>query len=118
MEVEMSSIWARPPQPAGELATRLADDEEKSVRKSLEIVDGDTPAQSVQPIDIPATAVSASTPAMRRKARIQFVALCWTMFLAGWNDGTTGPLLPRIQRVYHVCFPTTICRARGWILTL
>ncbi|KAF8903921.1 MFS general substrate transporter [Gymnopilus junonius] len=37
-------------------------------------------------------------------ARIQFLSLCWTLFLAGWNDGTTGPLLPRIQDVYHVNF--------------
>ncbi|KZT23727.1 MFS general substrate transporter [Neolentinus lepideus HHB14362 ss-1] len=38
------------------------------------------------------------------KAHIQFIALCYSLFLAGWNDGTTGPLLPRIQRVYHVGF--------------
>ncbi|PPQ65344.1 hypothetical protein CVT26_000057 [Gymnopilus dilepis] len=37
-------------------------------------------------------------------ARIQFLSLCWTLFLAGWNDGSTGPLLPRIQEVYHVGF--------------
>ncbi|KAA1472078.1 MFS general substrate transporter [Dentipellis sp. KUC8613] len=35
-------------------------------------------------------------------ANIQFFALCWTLFLAGWNDGTTGPLLSRIQSVYNV----------------
>ncbi|KAI0774901.1 MFS general substrate transporter [Trametes elegans] len=46
----------------------------------------------------------ASTPAMRLKAKVQFATLCWTLFLAGWNDGTTGPLLPRIQAVYHVGF--------------
>ncbi|PPQ73193.1 hypothetical protein CVT26_014798 [Gymnopilus dilepis] len=33
--------------------------------------------------------------------RIQFLALCWTLFLEGWNDGSTGPLLPRLQNVYH-----------------
>ncbi|KAF9010235.1 MFS general substrate transporter, partial [Cyathus striatus] len=33
---------------------------------------------------------------------IQFCTLCWTLFLAGWNDGTLGPLLPRIQEVYGV----------------
>ena len=38
-----------------------------------------------------------------KTSRIQFLALCWTLFLAGWNDGSTGPLLPRIQNVYHVC---------------
>ncbi|KAJ7108526.1 major facilitator superfamily domain-containing protein [Mycena epipterygia] len=26
------------------------------------------------------------------------------MFLAGWNDGTSGPLIPRIQKVYNVGF--------------
>jgi hypothetical protein len=39
----------------------------------------------------------------RRRQNIQFAALCWCLFLAGWNDGSTGPLLPRIQREYHVC---------------
>ncbi|KAF9051744.1 MFS general substrate transporter [Panaeolus papilionaceus] len=37
-------------------------------------------------------------------ARVQFAALCWTLFVAGWNDGTTGPLLSRIQEVYGVNF--------------
>jgi len=32
----------------------------------------------------------------------QFLTLCWSIFLLGWNDGTIGPLLPRIQEVYHV----------------
>ncbi|KAI6019817.1 MFS general substrate transporter [Pisolithus orientalis] len=40
----------------------------------------------------------------RRRAHIQFATLCWTLYLAGWNDGTTGPLLPRIQRVYNINF--------------
>ncbi|KAI6043917.1 major facilitator superfamily domain-containing protein, partial [Pisolithus marmoratus] len=40
----------------------------------------------------------------RRRAHIQFATLCWTLYLAGWNDGTTGPLLPRIQQVYNVNF--------------
>ncbi|KIP01300.1 hypothetical protein PHLGIDRAFT_367247 [Phlebiopsis gigantea 11061_1 CR5-6] len=35
-------------------------------------------------------------------ARAQFAACCFTLFLAGWNDGTTGPLLFRIQEHYHV----------------
>ena len=119
MEVEMTSIRARSPHPPGEATTPpiLTDNEEKSVRKSLEIVNGDS--ESIQPIDIPATAVSASTPAMRRKARIQFITLCWTLFLAGWNDGTTGPLLPRIQIVYHVrCSCLYRTRGGGPYLTL
>jgi len=37
--------------------------------------------------------------------RVQFAAVCWCLFLARWNDGTTSPLLPRIQEVYCVCYP-------------
>ena len=37
------------------------------------------------------------------KRRIQYAALCWCFVLEGWNDGSTGPLLPRIQETYHVC---------------
>ncbi|KAJ4501451.1 major facilitator superfamily domain-containing protein [Lentinula lateritia] len=33
---------------------------------------------------------------------IQLAALYWCMFLAGWNDGSTGPLLPRIQEVGYI----------------
>ncbi|EKM58041.1 uncharacterized protein PHACADRAFT_89844 [Phanerochaete carnosa HHB-10118-sp] len=38
----------------------------------------------------------------RWTGHIQFLTLCGTLFLAGWNDGTTGPLLPRMQSNYHV----------------
>ncbi|KAK7044707.1 MFS domain-containing protein [Favolaschia claudopus] len=38
------------------------------------------------------------------RERVQILALCWCLFLAGWNDGTAGPLIPRIQKVYHVGF--------------
>ena len=36
------------------------------------------------------------------RAHLQLLANCWSLFLAGWNDGTTGPLLPRMQEVYGV----------------
>lgn len=35
-------------------------------------------------------------------ARAQFLALCWSLFVMGWTDGSTGPLLPRIQIFYSV----------------
>ncbi|KAJ3538632.1 hypothetical protein NM688_g6488 [Phlebia brevispora] len=37
-----------------------------------------------------------------KTARIQFATLCCALYLVGWNDGTTGPLLPRIQSNYQV----------------
>lgn len=43
------------------------------------------------------------TAGQKKLANVQFVSLCWTLFLIGWNDASTGPLLPRIGQVYHVC---------------
>ena len=37
-----------------------------------------------------------------RVARAQFLALCCALFVVGWTDGSTGPLLPRIQMFYGV----------------
>ncbi|KAG6908937.1 hypothetical protein DXG01_002716 [Tephrocybe rancida] len=55
-----------------------------------------------------ASATTTDRPAKTRKqkvaANIQFVSCCVPLFLAGWNDGTLGPLLPRIQTVYNVNF--------------
>jgi hypothetical protein len=35
-------------------------------------------------------------------ARAQFLALCWSMFVMGWTNSSSGPLLPRIQVFYGV----------------
>jgi hypothetical protein len=44
----------------------------------------------------------AITPQMRKNEKIIIAAMCFSLFLAGWNDGTIGPLLPRIQEIYGV----------------
>ena len=98
MEVELTSIRARSPHPPDEPPTPPAL-KDSDVRKSTDTVETNAVSQSA---DTPTTSVLAMTPTMRRKARIQFAVCCWTLFLAGWNDGTTGPLLNRIQAVYHV----------------
>jgi hypothetical protein len=46
--------------------------------------------------------VSERSKSFTLRARIQFLSLCWTFFLMGWSDSSTGPLLPRIQSTYHV----------------
>ena len=51
---------------------------------------------------VPPPAINPHPP-LGFQAHIMYATLLWTMFLSGWNDGTTGPLLPRIQVVYHVC---------------
>jgi fucose permease len=38
----------------------------------------------------------------KAREKIQFVTLCWFVCLEGWNDGSNGPLLPRLQKVYGV----------------
>jgi len=48
--------------------------------------------------------VSQPNKSLKFRERIQFFALCWTLFLAGWCDSSTGPLLPRIQNAYHVLY--------------
>ncbi len=47
-----------------------------------------------------------TTKRQKRYSLIHFAALCWCFLLNGWNDGTTGPLLPSMQEYYHVrsCF--------------
>ena len=62
----------------------------------------DTQAKSVSGV-VPSFPSELPGKKYRDKLRVQFAALCFTLFLEGWNDGSTGPLLPRIQRVYHVC---------------
>lgn len=44
------------------------------------------------------------TPRQKYISLLQFLALCWPLILNGWNDGSTGALLPRIQTVYEVSF--------------
>ncbi len=44
----------------------------------------------------------ATAKAMRRQKSIQFAALCMALYMAGWSDATAGPLIPRLQEVYHV----------------
>lgn len=46
--------------------------------------------------------VQVISPKARRWLEIQYACLCIALFLAGWNDGTSGPLIPRIQRYYNV----------------
>jgi hypothetical protein len=50
-------------------------------------------------------------------ARAQFLALCWSLFLIGWTDGSTGPLLLRIQEFYDVslCLDPGAQRSLTWM---
>ncbi|KAH9886092.1 MFS general substrate transporter [Cubamyces lactineus] len=71
-----------------------------SLAPSILATDGDETSST-------APAISAAQKAVyRRKSLMHFLALCFCVFCNGWNDGTTGSLLPRIQEHYHVGFAT------------
>lgn len=46
--------------------------------------------------------LDSRTNKQKKAGRIQYFALLFSLFMLGWNDGSTGPLLPRIQAVYGV----------------
>ncbi|KAK7039471.1 MFS domain-containing protein, partial [Favolaschia claudopus] len=47
---------------------------------------------------------SRSGNASRVRARVHLAAMFLSMFLGGWNDASSGPLIPRMQKVYNVSF--------------
>ena len=42
------------------------------------------------------------SPVMRQRERVQLFALFFAIFVAGWDGGTYGPLIPRFQTYYDV----------------
>ncbi|KAG9017974.1 hypothetical protein FRB90_012799 [Tulasnella sp. 427] len=56
----------------------------------------------------------------RAKERVFLAVLCWGSVVLGWNDGTLGPLLPRIQETYHLGYATVsmlfVCATIGCII--
>ncbi|EJD40210.1 MFS general substrate transporter [Auricularia subglabra TFB-10046 SS5] len=79
------------PLPEKDLKTQEVDDATATARDEKQEASADTDNASTK-----------TTAAELRTEWIQFITLCLCLFLAGWNDGTTGPLLPRIQEYYHL----------------
>lgn len=76
------------------------------VDSELAASSGTTPAPSLHYADddnLNQTS-AAQRARYRHFGRLHFFACCWCFFLEGWNDGSTGPLLPAIQRHYNVGF--------------
>lgn len=104
------SLHIRPPR-----APQEVDDGRKSFDKGgdIELAQlGNVQDECVPQSREPGTAKTSPSPVPesthptaeeRWKARMQFAACCLPLFVMGWNDGATGPLLPRIQENYHVC---------------
>jgi hypothetical protein len=69
------------------------------------------PATKTVATEAPDIANTTQSKAQRRIGRVQLVSIRYAIFVCGWNDGSTGALLPRIQKVYLVrhlisCFLT------------
>jgi hypothetical protein len=72
---------------------------DNTISKSCVVDDGDNRTYSqFAPLTSKQKAVSL----------MQFCSLCWALFLLGWIDGSTGPLLLRIQKVYDVRSSTSL----------
>ncbi|KZT03772.1 MFS general substrate transporter [Laetiporus sulphureus 93-53] len=101
------SIRARSPHPPAS-PEPSQDAKAANSKESIELAEiGQNAGASIRAASNTAGSSSETTPTTRidrRKLNIHFAAMCFSLFLAGWNDGTTGPLLPRIQKVYHVGF--------------
>ncbi|KAH8104025.1 MFS general substrate transporter [Cristinia sonorae] len=79
-----------------------------STRDDVEIASAGPVSQtSTNVVDVASTAPlvsAAQKAAYQRKSRLHLAALFWCLFLEGWNDGSTGPMLPTAQKYYNVNF--------------
>ena len=93
-------------QDKGRTETRLRRVSEHSVadmEKSESTMDEKLSSEPASPFEL-APGVDPSSSAVKWKARFQLYSLYFVLFLAGWDGGTPGPLIPRIQEVYNVSY--------------
>ena len=93
-----SSVSQPPPHPND--GNDLLNSERRSLAPDAKFQGASEPEKQE---DVPRT--QALAPRTRKQivaGNIQYAALCFCFFISGWNDGSTGPLLPRIQEVYRV----------------
>lgn len=76
-------------------------------KKSRDVEAGDTSVLSPEATSYadPIAIESSASEGVNQAQILGFAAFFWSQFLDGWNDGTSGPLLPVIQRHYHVSYP-------------
>lgn len=99
------SIRAAIPSLVNAADPRQRDSENRNVGEDIELAElARTSPQATATAEDPDLPIANEISHISSKwaARIQFAAVCWAVLLIGWNDGTTGPLLPRIQSHYHV----------------
>ena len=82
-----------PPRARREDQVHSSEDVELSTMNAIHV---DEPS-----VDVP-TPADPGGRAQQLTELISFCAILWVFFLEGWNDGTSGPMLPRMQKHYGV----------------
>jgi len=89
-------------------STSITGQQNPSLKSDVQVTESATRVISAHSYDgaiLPLPDISSAQAATYRwKSRIHFAALCYSYFLQGWNDGSLGPLLPRIQLYYKIGF--------------
>ncbi|TRM59074.1 major facilitator superfamily domain-containing protein [Schizophyllum amplum] len=86
--------------------------EVETLPKDVEALGGKGIATPPYPLSRASTLVvpEAATGGWRdpqwRAQQINLFTVCYTLYVCGWNDGSTGPLLPRMQADYNIGFST------------
>lgn len=73
----------------------------KDEKKSAEAPPVDL-SESAAIAEVPELKSATRTKKQKRKESWHFFTVCFAFFLAGWDGGSLGPLLPRIQMFYDV----------------
>ncbi|KAL1743343.1 major facilitator superfamily domain-containing protein [Schizophyllum fasciatum] len=80
-----------------------------TVDKDIEALGG-KPNGSLDPLSRASTLVPEATSGWRdplwRRQQINLITVCYTLYVCGWNDGSTGPLLPRMQTDFDIGYST------------
>ncbi|TEB09159.1 MFS general substrate transporter [Coprinellus micaceus] len=95
-----SQTASPPPSPRPNGGTEFLDLEGKSATDGGKLVAGGKLREKVE-------SYGSQTPRTRKQivaGNVQCFSLCFSYFLIGWNSGSTGPLLPRIQSAYGVSY--------------
>jgi hypothetical protein len=88
----LSSIMSELQSPSSSLVAT-----DHAVKESGDTVEMSKISAAPETLAVDKPTAAPQTKSQVRKERIAIATLCWCLFLLGWSDGATGPLLPRIQ---------------------
>lgn len=95
--LELTPQMPRVPLSASELELSAPYGESENELEPLILHSSSLLASDNQPLDH----ISVNDAKNWKRERLYIAACCGCLFLTGWNDGSTGPLLPTIQKHYQ-----------------